>query len=84
MDGSLCQASATAGGQAAPAAGAGAGAMPAGKVEQLPDGSWRPLLVYRQSLVPLGKQHACQADAQCAYDVGKLLVRAQPPAPTMP
>ena len=46
---------------------------PQGKVHCLPGGLFLPCLVWKRQLVPLG-EHACVEAAECAYDVGKLLV----------
>ena len=50
--------------------------QPQGKVRALPSGQWQPLLVWSNRLVQLG-EHATREAAECAYDVGKLLVGEQ-------
>ena len=47
---------------------------PQGKVQRLKSGLFLPSLVWQRQLVPLG-EHACLEAAECAYDVGKMLVR---------
>ena len=46
---------------------------PQGKVQRLGEGRFLPCLVWQRQLVPLG-EHACLEAAECAYDLGKLLV----------
>ncbi len=46
---------------------------PQGKVQCLGEGRFLPCLVWRQTLMPLG-EHASREAAECAYDLGKLLV----------
>lgn len=46
---------------------------PQGKIHPLQGGRFLPCLVWQRQLVPLG-EHASSEAAECAYDVGKMLV----------
>ena len=48
-----------------------------------PAGLWQPRLVINQALIPLG-MHSSQAEAEAAYDAGKMLVRPCIPAVKQP
>ena len=51
---------------------------PQGKVRRLegPPPRFQPLLVVEKRVLPLGEDHTSEAEAEAAYDVAKLLVRA--------